>query len=321
MSRSLAGVLWAALLCGPVALFVAAQAGGAGGVTPSASVAGATSDVGRDAAAEFAEQVVVTWLTATRENAAGERLEELVGIDAGQGLPATSPAVRNPAAAEVSAAGTGVWSVTVAVDVDEPSTAEEAGGAAEPASGDRVQPVRRYFQVPVSVSDDGVVAALAAPAPVPAPAVGAVPGHGYGASVRSESPVGIAVAEFLSALLAGTGGLERVVAPGVELSAVTPAPYSQVEVTAIAAVGEPAEDPVDGERAQVLVTANVAHAMGEAVVQYPLTLVARADRWEVEAIDPAPIGDGAVMDSGLDRPVTPSPREASGGDSSSTATP
>lgn len=321
VTRGMAALLWGALLCGPVAVVVAMQGGGGAGASASAVMSEAMPTAGRDTASAFAEQVVVTWLTANGADGSGQGLDQLVGVGAGQGLPEAPLSVANPAVAAIVESGPGVWSVTVAADVVMPVTAETADGAQETTGGEDSRPIRRYFQVPVGVSQDGVVAALAAPAPVPAPRQGPVPQHGYAAPVTLASPVGVAVGEFLSALLAGAGGLERVVAPGVDLEPVAPAPYTAVDVTGIDAVAEPARDPADGDRVQVLVTASVVHATGEAVVQYPLALVARAGRWEIEAIDPAPVGDRAVQDSGSVESVMPSPPAASGADSSSTATP
>lgn len=275
-TRSATVLLWGVLAAGPIALGLAlVDSDDPAPVQPVAADNG--DDPDRQVAEEFAEQAVVTWLTATRSQPDQSRLADLFGPDLSVELPDEPVPARRPAVAASEPAGDGIWSVVVAVDVPAAAPVDE-----DPAVA------RRYFQLPVVVDGDAV-GALAAPAPVPAPEHLAPRPSTYTTSVPRESEVTRTVGEFLSSLLTGAGGLDRVVAPGVQIHPIHPAPYTEASVSAVAAVDEPPQAPADGDELDVLATARVRHDHGEAIVQYPLRLIARDGRWEIAAIAPAPV--------------------------------
>ena len=130
--------------------------------------------------------------------------------------------------------------------------------------------------------------------------------NGYRAQVDLTAPLGQTVGQFLTAYIAGSGDVSRYLTPGVELTPLTPSPYTSVRLSEIRAAGSdqpPATVPQDGTRTRVL-------ALGTAVVTdqqtanvaYALTLTARAGRWEISAIDPAPV----------QQPQTPAATSATG---------
>src|SRR5690606_13020169 len=107
----------------------------------------------------------------------------------------------------------GVWSVTVAVTVTDA----------------REQSTRRYFQVPIT-STNGTLTALMLPTPVSPPPAEAGSASEYRTHVDPSSPVGQTVVQFLAAYIAGAGDVSRYMTPGQVVSALTPAPYTSVDL-------------------------------------------------------------------------------------------
>ena len=270
-ARLASGALIGCLAAGPLALGVAgfAMTQSARPVTSRGSTAVDLSDE-RAGAGEFATRVVMAWLTSTREQAQG-LIALLPGMQAGA-LPRVGFGASDPAVSSITQTD-GVWSVTVAVTVTDqrPSTA------------------RRFFRVPVTVTG-GTITALTLPTPVAGPPVGSVTNVDYPAPVAS-GPVAVTVAQFLAAYTAGAGDVTRYVTPGVAMTAISPAPYTTVQLTDVRAdlpTDTSAAAP-DGTVLRVLATvaATVTDTQTTSVT-YALTLTARAGRWEVHAIDPAP---------------------------------
>lgn len=228
----------------------------------------------RSAATEFAERVVVSWLSATR--ATPDELGALVASPPAQ-LSEQGFTVEDVSTAGVVSQGEGVWSVTVAATVTD----------------ERDERHRRYLQVPVMVAGESV-AALTLPAVVSAPVVAQPPATTYRSQVPSSSALNQTVAGFLQAYVAGSGDLARYLTPGVEIDPVTPAPFSGVEVAEMrstAAVDDGSAVPADGEQAQVLVVASGTVVDDQTLTTtYALSLTARAGRWEVTSLDAAPAG-------------------------------
>lgn len=226
----------------------------------------------RAIAGEFAQRVVVAWLTATRDNA--DALNTLVKNVHMVRLPEKGFEVAEPAVARVVDVD-GTWSVTIA------ATVTDARGEA----------ARRYYQVPVTVSGD-VVAALTLPAIVSPPIVGQATSREYRTNIDSSSPVGVTVRQFLAAYIAGAGDVSRYMTPGVALTAVQPAPFTGVQLDDLRATADidTRATPPDGQRLQLLVAATaVVTDQQNSTLEYALTLTARAGRWEITAIDQAPV--------------------------------
>ncbi|MGH3447085.1 MAG: conjugal transfer protein, partial [Nocardioidaceae bacterium] len=212
----------------------------------------------RAAVSEFAEQFVLTWLGTTEDNTS--RLDRFVALSSATQWPEKPSTGTAAEVAGLSRRGTGPWSVTVGVTVNRPNA----------------QPTRRYFQVPVTYTG-GELVAVTLPSAVAAPAAGEPPKLDYQYTLPSYGRAIETVSQFLSSLLAGAGDLSRVVTPGVQVRAVTPAPYRAVEVAEAAAdtdlSGTEGTAPRDGDRVRVLATAAATWGDTETTtVQYALTL-------------------------------------------------
>lgn len=279
-TRAVTIVLWTALVSGPVALAVAVLA--LLSLSGPAPITAPPADdrAGEQAAVEeFAQRFVVLWLQTPQ----GQEKQLAPYVKVPSLTLAQVPSVASNAdTANVLQVGSGLWTITVGVDVTAPVA---AGAPATP-------PVRRFFQVPVRY-DAGALVAATLPAPVAAPAIAAPPGLAYRYRAALTDPLTIAVQDFLAALLTGAGDVTRYVSPGTTIAAVTPAPFTSVAVTDVLVnLDMPAEQaaPAAGNQRQVLVSARASGAAKQEIgVQYALTLVARAGRWEVKSIDPAPI--------------------------------
>lgn len=221
---------------------------------------------------QFAQQVVVTWLTATQDNP--DALLALVKDAQLAGLARVGFTVSDPAVAGLTVTD-GTWAVTISATVTD----------------DRNVTAVRYFQVPVRY-DRGTLSALLLPTPIAPPPVAVGASNGYRAQVDPTSPLGLTVGQFLSAYAAGAADVSRYLTPGITLAPLTPAPYSSVRVNEIRAAGSdqpPFEVPQDGTRVRVLALASgVVTDRQSSILSYSLTLTARAGRWEITAIDPVP---------------------------------
>ena len=276
-TKAATAVLVGALVLSPAGLVVGLAAASSG--SPPTAPAEVADTRGEQAAVEeFATRFVTTWLSVTNDTAEDE-LAGLVEIPDAAQFPAEGMRASDPAIADVRQAGTGIWSVTVAV-------------TAIPAGAD--QGVRRFFQVPI-VYDDGRLAALALPAPVAAPTMADLPSLEYPSDLSPSDPAWQTVSGFMSALLAGKGDITRYLTPGTHVSPVSPAPYGAIRIDHLAAAVdlgvEPAREPADGEELAVLVTVTGLESRTSAdglSMQYALVLTGRDGRWEVTEVETSP---------------------------------
>lgn len=274
--------LYSCLVLGPLGVAIGAYAltqSGSGAPTVEQAVTADLSNA-RAVAGDFAQHVVVTWLTTTQENP--DALQALVKEAPVGSVSKTAFIVNDPAIARVSHAD-GIWSVTVAATVTDANDVTS----------------RRYFQVPIVLVDDHTVTALTLPTPVSPPTVQAGSSTLYRTHLDMNSPVAGAVTQFLTAYTAGNGDVSRYVTPGVELTALTPAPYAEIRLNDLRSTDDidSAATPADGQQTRILATASAVVGESQSVsVTYALTITARAGRWEIAAIDPAPAV--ATQDSG-----------------------
>lgn len=275
-TRAVHGVLVAALVTGPAALALTVGQAALATAPSAAPPAAAAAPAGGEQAAvgELARQLVVRWLQTPR---GGEnQLSDLVAIT-GLQLADTPLIATDPATAQLVETGPGQWSVTVGVTVTDATAV----------------PLRRYFEVPVRYTKDtGAVVALTLPAPVAAPAAAPVPSLGYQYTASLTDPVAVAAGEFLGSLLTGAGDVTRFVSPGTTIAAVTPAPYTAVQVRTVATNVDlrGTATSTDLQQVRVLVTAAATATPKQVVtVQYALTLTTREGRWEVSSLDTSPV--------------------------------
>ncbi|WP_435224314.1 conjugal transfer protein [Streptomyces sp. Tue6028] len=153
----------------------------------------------------------------------------------------------------------------------------------------------RTYVVPVAVGrSGGSFTVTGAPGVVAGPGRADVQASPYRVIVP-EGELSSAVGEFLSAYLTGAGEVNRYLAPGVTLPAVTPAPYKRATVQQVQAVEEEAAaDTVaaDGMAVHVLAQVEARDEDGRWPLAYELTLTARSGRWEVTAVESGTVQDG-----------------------------
>ncbi|MGW4274337.1 conjugal transfer protein [Streptomyces similanensis] len=155
----------------------------------------------------------------------------------------------------------------------------------------------RYYAVPVAFDSTGSSFTVpGAPGVVAGPARAEVPKSSYTVTVP-EGGLSSAVGEFLTAYLTGAGEVDRYLAPGVNLTAVSPAPYTAVAVQQVSAVDEAAAAEqvlADGTRVRVLASVEARDATGRWPLAHERTLKARSGRWEVAALASGTAQDGGA---------------------------
>ncbi|MFD4630316.1 conjugal transfer protein [Streptomyces sp. NPDC058284] len=259
--------LWAAVAAGPIALAVAL-------LQPSPTVTAVLRSAPQHPAhrrtvdpAGYVAQFVDVWLRSREDtsSAAGRRAQSMAPDVPLPSLAEDAPAPRRVTPVRSVPRTGGQWSVTVAAQYAESV---------------------RYFAVSALVSASGTsFAVTAAPAVVAAPTPHAVPASRYRVRVP-KGPLWQTAEEFLSAYLAGRGEVGRYLAPGVQMSAVSPVAAKDVEVQDVAA-REPAAGaagPGEGTRVHVQVHVEASDAAGRWPLSYELTLAARGGRWEIAAL-------------------------------------
>lgn len=265
--------VWTVIAAGPIALCVAV----ASTPTTVAAAPAAKPTAVRTAAAAadpggYAQVFVGAWLRSSADDAtsAQARIAQSMAPDVelpdpaadAQSTPGSVTAVRS------AQRGAGAWAVTVA--------AQYAGGSV------------RYYTVPVAADSAGSsFTVTGAPGAVAGPARAEVPKSSYAVTVP-EGDLSSAVGQFLAAYLTGAGEVDRYLAPGVKLSAVSPAPYTAVAVQQVSAVEEAAaaeQVPADGTKVRVLAQVEARDADGRWPLAYELTLKTRSGRWDIAALE------------------------------------
>ena len=285
-----------ALLSGPVALGLVATGATSSGPTEVAAPAVVQDAKAEAQAGELARQLTIAWLEAKR----GDEKSLAQWVDVPGSLPG-DPLFRvsEPAVASIEQVpASEIYSEVPA------SSSKQAQGRAELGDGYSIlvsawvaeseadAPMsRRYFHVPVVFTEAGARAA-SVPSPVAAPEVGTKLQSDYTRTADQSHPMVVSAQQFLNAMLAGSGEIGRYTSPGVVVAPINPPIASSVEVETVSTVDElpPASAPVkDGQTSQVLITVRLRTEHPSAMsAQYALTMKARAGRWEVAEVDPAP---------------------------------
>ncbi|MGW1527925.1 conjugal transfer protein [Streptomyces sp. NPDC002159] len=272
--------VWTVIAAGPIALAVAV----ASTPTTVAAAPAATPTAVRTAPAAdpsgYAQLFFGAWLRSRADDptTAQARLAQSMAPDVelpSPGSDAQSALASVTAVRSAQRIG-GAWSVTVA--------AQYADGSV------------RYYTVPVMADASGSsFAVTGAPGVVAGPARAGVPKLAYGVSVP-EGGLSSAVGEFLAAYLTGAGEVDRYLAPGVALTAASPAPYAAVTVQQLSAIEEAAaadQVPADGTKVRILARVEARDAGGRWPLAYAFTLKARSGRWDIAAL-----GAGIAQDGG-----------------------
>ncbi|MFI9772110.1 conjugal transfer protein [Streptomyces sp. NPDC052415] len=274
--------VWTVIAAGPIALCVAvASTPTTVAATPATKPTTVRTATAATDPGGYAQVFISAWLRsdANDETSAQARLAQSMAPDVELPAPAADahPAPQLVTAVRSAQRGTGAWSVTVA--------AQYAGGSV------------RYYAVPVASDSTGSsFTVTGAPGVVAGPARAEVPKSSYAVTVP-EGDLSSAVGEFLTAYLTGAGEVDRYLAPGVNLTAVSPAPYAAIAVQQVSAVEEAAAGeavPADGTKVRVLAHVEARDAGGRWPLAYELALTARSGRWEVAAL-----ASGTALDGGL----------------------
>ncbi|MFD7407743.1 conjugal transfer protein [Streptomyces sp. NPDC059866] len=274
--------VWTVIAAGPIALGVAVASTPTKvqAATPAKPAAVRTAAAAADPAG-YAQLFVSAWLRSSADDAtsAQARLAQSMAPDVDLPDPAAGAQATPQSVTAVRSAqrASGAWSVTVA--------AQYADGRL------------RYYAVPVAADEAGAsFTVTGAPGVVAGPGPAEVPTSSYGVTVP-EGDLSSAVGEFLAAYLSGAGEVDRYLAPGVQLTAVSPAPYAAVSVEQVLAVEEAAaaeQVPADGTAVRVLARVEARDESGRWPLAYELTLTARSGRWDVAALQSGTARDGGV---------------------------
>lgn len=267
--------LFTAIAAGPVALGVAVVSGPTTvAATPKTEPTTMRTTAAAADPSGYAQLFVGAWLRSSADDdaTAQARLAQSLGPDVelpDRGADAHDAHARLESVTAVRSArhGSGRWWVTVAAQYADASV--------------------RYFAVPVTADESGgSFTVTGAPGVVAGPTRAEAAPSPYGVSVP-EGELSSTVGEFLGAYLTGAGEVERYLAPGVQLPAVSPAPYRAVIVRQVLAVEEAAAGekvPGDGATVRVLAQVEARDEAGRWPLAYEMELKARSGRWDVAAL-------------------------------------
>ena len=230
----------------------------------------------------WAEMYVRAWLSATRDDSAELEVFYPPGMKSQRAAGTQVPI--DTAVLSATSLAPGLWSIVVVADllVLQPDGKRKAS--------------LLCAQVAMTGNNDAYVAA-SLPSPTACPGTLGAAALAYDEVADPAGPIGQSVAGFLGAYLTGQGQLDRFVSPGASLGLPKPAPFAAVQLAEVRThekfkPGQAAR-PVDGTVIHSLTHAWGWDATGQNIpVDYALTLIARAGRWEINRIDPAPLTAG-----------------------------
>lgn len=301
-AKVVTGLALSALLCGPLALAVGLGAAARPAIAQQQQVdAGLTTT--QQKAGGYAVGLVSAWLSATKDD--HQALGEYLDLATVTSVLSTEPWVYRDLS---------VVSIEEPENIDAPENSEfvavvisasvrETSYDSEGNARD-IWP-RRYWQVMVAAVD-GSLKAVGLPAPVEAPTTATAVRTDYGTRLSDKDAAGQTVVDFLTAYLTGAGEVDRYITPGAEISAIAPAPFTQIQPLELLGNAEPSQDPRDGEELHVLATVAAGNVDSRVLpATYAILLTARAGRWEVLSIEPAP--NIPEESEPVDSPYTPDP--------------
>lgn len=273
-------------------------------------------------AADYARGYVGAWLRATAEET--DELSRYITVG-NQDVTATEATdFRGLNIASVETDDNGVSTVIVSAEVltlepEEDDATDEEEAAEEEEEEPQSVWLPAWYQVNIHHTD-GDFTPLGWPAPVPTPETGPVPqlGYSYAASEDVESTVDA----FFQAYAVEEGDVTRLTHPESTIQSLGNAQYTSVGIEEITTDEDYRDEvPEDGTTAQALV--RVALGTGEdtsRATTYALTLETRGGRWEVRAIDAAPVLSLTEQDEESDDQVTGPPQspESDSGEESTT---
>lgn len=269
-SKAVTVLVLVAIACGPVAIGMLVARGQSSTPVAAFTESGELTPL-QQATGSFAIGFVGSWLSATKEDSTA--LETYV-TTAPPGLGDIPFEYRNLAVVETVPADDAT-TVTVMVGAD----VMEQTGEEEPAW------IRRYYEVVVDTASDRL-AAIGYPAPVVGPqSTAGAAGLGLNTQLASDSPAVETIQLMLAAYLIGQGSTSSYLTPGVNIPAITPAPFTLLNSVSFFAEEQPSPSPVDGETTLVQALVTLQTTEGRTVTaMYFVDLTARAGRWEVTSL-------------------------------------
>jgi len=276
--RILHVVLWLLVVSGPAGAFiVAGRLASLDARVDAVATRPATETAFDTSGAEgFAELFVAAYLTAGGDSPGSA--ESPLGTRPSTDTPAESWSATRTVSLGAEEVGPGYYAVTIGADVVAHITEPDGTTTSAPVG-------TRFFSVGVAETGNGWTATglpslIAAPSDVETPAL--LVDRLDGLDV--DPGVGELLAQFFTAYLAGDGDPTRFVAPALEILAVQPPPFVEVEVIAAAS-----SDPSGGATpvsARVRGTGSDGRAQ---LLEYSLLVSQRDGRWEVSDLLPAPL--------------------------------
>ncbi|MGY1583912.1 conjugal transfer protein [Streptomyces sp. MN13] len=274
--------LFTAIAAGPVALGAVVMSGPTTVAAAPSSMPTAVRTAAVADPAGFAQLFVDAWLRSSSDDAdsAHTRLAQSLApeVDLPDPVAGAQPKLGSVTAVRSAQRDADEWAVTVAAQFTD----------------GRV----RYFVVPVAAdASGGSFAVTGAPGVVAGPARAVMAESPYRASVPAGGDLSSAVGEFFGAYLTGAGEVDRYLAPGVKLAAVSPAPYTGVTVQDVWGAEEAAaaeQVPADGTKVRVRAQVEAWDDSGRWPLAYDIDVKARSGRWEVSALESGTLQDGGA---------------------------
>ncbi|WP_279325126.1 conjugal transfer protein [Arthrobacter glacialis] len=219
---------------------------------------------------------VGAWMAASTEDFTS--LQNYVVMNSSADLSSAPTIYKDLAVASITPVeGSDLVSVVIAGNVQEEGEKKQA-----------VWP-RRYFLVTINTGQDSM-GVVGLPAPIAAPAKseqGAA--LVYTEAVVPTDAAAQAVTSFLAAYVAGQGDMNRYLSPSSSLAPIVPAPFTAVKVQSLQANVASRGTPSDAAELKVLAKVQLTSTTGQKLTStYSLTLIARAERWEISSLDLTP---------------------------------
>lgn len=243
-----------------------------------------TETVIADNAAAYAQGYLTSYLGANKDNS--KELAAYIGEDAAsRAVQKVASAVefRNPVVASVEKTRYDYYSTKIQVEQKQVTKAQVNGEEKEVTSWDV-----HWYKVVVAADSNGKYTPVGFPSATNPPSTNQNTTE-YPFSVTNTEVTG-AVGDFGKAYLAETGDINRYISPEATISAIKPAPYTEVALINLTGLKNlDGAVPADGTKEYVLAQYEVTDQGGNVRNQtYPLEITARGGRWEISTIERSP---------------------------------
>lgn len=241
-------------------------------------------EVTANQAAAYAQGYLTAYLSATKDN--HQDLIAYLGQDAAASATFkvnSHTEFRNPVIASVEKTNYGYYSTKIQLEIKHVETKEENGEKHEVTTWET-----HWYKVVTATNGQGTFSPVGYPSATNAPTTETTR-IDYPYSVAS-ADVTSAVGDFGKAYLSQEGDINRYISPDATITALAPAPYNSVALTAVTSlINLDGPVPADGTTAYVLAEYEVTDKASNTRKQtYPLELTSRGGRWEISTIERSP---------------------------------